>query len=137
MEDNDVTLLFSAALFARRRRQRFPSLHEHIPHHIFGPQVNGIDDVTVVVLVRVSLEGENKNTFVKNTVVIRNERLFTNSPAIDDGKVLDVISVFAINEIDQSLWGDALEILMLASSKGQCEGAGEISDEIRLFRCYY
>jgi hypothetical protein len=32
----------------------FSTLHEDTPHHVFGPQIDGIVDMTVFVFVRIS-----------------------------------------------------------------------------------
>lgn len=89
MEDEDFPLLlFRGAVVDRRRLELLAAFHERVPHHVFGPEVERVDNVPVLVLVRV--------------------------PAVDDRVLLDDVIVLAGDEIDQSLRGDALEILVLA-----------------------
>lgn len=53
VKDEDVPLLLAVLGGRRNGSQLLPVLHEHVPHHVFGPQVDGIGDVTALEFVRI------------------------------------------------------------------------------------
>lgn len=52
MKNEDVPLLL--LIVGGRGGLLFSTLHEDTPHHVFGPQIDGIVDMTVFVFVRIS-----------------------------------------------------------------------------------
>lgn len=92
MKNEDVPLLL--LIVGGRRGLLSPTLHENTPHHVFGPQIDGIADMAVFVFVRIS----------KKTKMLVAEQQLGNQntikiPAINNGILFDVIPEFTANQI--------------------------------------
>lgn len=57
MKNEDVPLLL--LIVGGRRGLMSSTLHEDTPNHVFGPQIDGIADMAVFVLIRISREQKN------------------------------------------------------------------------------
>ena len=88
VENEDVPPLL--LIVGGRRRLLFSPLHEDTPHHIFGPQIDGLVNMAVLVLVRIP--GKKKESSSIDQIKFLN---FAIVPAINDGEVFDMVTEFA------------------------------------------
>ena len=83
-----------------RCRDCFTSFHEAIPHHVFGPQINGIADVTIIVLVWISVTRQ----FTINSTWSKSVQVqFSVLPAINYGEIFNEMLKSSIVESLTSL----------------------------------
>lgn len=94
MENEDLPLVL---MFVGGRRRLLSSpFHKDTPHHIFGPQIDGIVNVPVFVFVRIPGNSNLTLIFVSNCKE-KNRKREKAIPAVDDGEFLDIITEFAID----------------------------------------